>query len=199
MLDFPKWFDKAIKVMKCSNCHQKMSKEHILAEGIRKSIVHENATAFFIEYKCPKCDAHITMELTKMTVEDFVMEMIDQFAEQDMNDFEGASAEEGYYYPEETDDSFRNEYDTQAERKKDKKRGRKNRNKSKIADNEFIEIKDIIKNCKTHEEFMLSIGITEDDIKKLSDEVNAEKNKDKKEVKKTRKRKPKKDVQENNE
>jgi hypothetical protein len=158
MLDFPKWFEKALQVLECPKCNDNIKKEYILAEGIRKSIVHENDTAFFIEYKCPKCLSHATIELTKMSVEEFVLEMVDLFASQDDGEGEKSATEE----------DFENFDSAEGDSSKKTKNTSKNfRKKTKITPSEFDGALKMIKSCKTHEEFLLNIGVSQEEIDEL--------------------------------
>jgi predicted nucleic-acid-binding Zn-ribbon protein len=163
MLEFPKWFEKALKVIECPKCNRKIEKDHILAEGIRKSIMYEKETAFFIEYRCPKCDSHATIELTKMTVEDFVMEMVDRFSS------------EGEDLPLEEQSSQEDPYDDGEEAEKKKEIDKTPPKKSKISSVEYDAVKDMIKKCESHEEFLLNIGITPDEMEKISLEYDIDK------------------------
>lgn len=146
MLIFPSWFEKALQVLECPKCHEKIRKEHIIAEGIRNSIVHKGETAFFIEHKCPDCSSHATIELTKMCIEEFALEIMGVLSSQEEREEESQDKTDIY----ESSDKTKNE--------------KKPIKKSKISSMEIDEITESIKNCKTHEEFLLDIGVSQEEI-----------------------------------
>lgn len=138
-LDFPDWFYNALHMLHCRKCKRDVELEFILALGIRKSIMDVNTTSFFIEYACPYCNAHTTMELSPMTMEDLVMEMMDKYANEEDDDDEGGIAEMS-----------------------------ESVSGSKISKNEFVNAIEMIRDCETHYDFMLQIGMTEDQIDQYS-------------------------------
>jgi len=85
MIELPRRISDIFDKLKCPNCKKSLKQERVVAEGIRNSVVEDNKTAFFVEYDCPYCKQHSTLELTIMTVEDFVMEMLDRFTEKDVS------------------------------------------------------------------------------------------------------------------
>jgi hypothetical protein len=143
MLEFPKWFDNVMHMLDCPHCHKDLKKPHIMAEGIRKSLASKGETAFFIEYKCPDCNSVTTMELTPMTLSDFVMEMLDKF----------------------TDDDYKEE-DSENKKATKKKKTRR----SKITVKEIAEAKKIFNGCETWDEMMEAVGITEEQKQEWYDE-----------------------------
>jgi len=153
-LDFPSWFYEAMPELECPNpkCGKPLEENHIIAEGIRKSMVHKNETAFFIEYKCPKCNNITTIELAKMTLEDFVLDMIGKF----------------------TGDKDECEDDTtEHERPNNTKSDREKCHVSvfsKISDKEMKEIKKVIRDCESHYDFLKNIGLTDDKISEIEEE-----------------------------
>ena len=141
MLEFPKWFDNVVHMLDCPHCHKDLKKEHVMAEGIRKSLASKGETAFFIEYRCPDCDSVTTMELTPMTLSDFVMEMLDKFT---ADDYDGGDGE----------------VEEKVVEKKKKTR------KSKITVKEITEAKKRFNDCETWDDVMESVGITEEQKEK---------------------------------
>jgi len=142
-LDLPDWFFDALPKLHCRACKKGVDIDHIIASGIRKGSVDEDITAFFIEYKCPYCKDHATMELSPMTMEELVMEMLDKYTNSGIME-----QDEDY------DD------DAVAERERPCY--------SKISKSEFVNAITMVRECETHYDFMLQIGMTEDQIKEYS-------------------------------
>jgi len=148
-LDLPDWFFEALPMLHCRKCKKDVEVDSILASGIRKSIVDQDITAFFIEYECPHCDAHTTMELSPMTMEELTMEMLDKYTSADI---EGS---------EETDDDGDESEGGIAELPA-------STCSSKISKSEYMGAIEMIRGCETHHDFMLYIGMTEDQIKEYA-------------------------------
>jgi len=148
-LDFPQWFYEALPMLECPGpeCGKPLEKRYILAEGIRKSMVHKKSTAFFIEYKCPYCHNVVTLELLKMTLRDFVMEMMTLFASKE--------------------DDSEDEVNDCSDKSKSCIKKNKAPKSSKISDTEISEISKVIKTCKSHYDFLKSIGLTDDNIAEI--------------------------------
>jgi len=140
-LDLPDWFFDALPRLHCRKCKEGVDVDHVLASGIRKSVVDIDTTAFFIEYKCPYCKTHTTMELSPMTMEELVMEMFDKYTNLGImeQDESGSIAEQ--------------ERPTCS---------------SKISKLELANAVTMVRECETHHDFMLQIGMTEDQIKEYS-------------------------------
>ncbi len=139
MIDLPRRINDMFDKIKCPNCKKFLIPERVVAEGIRNSVVEVDKTAFFVEYDCPYCKQHSTLELTIMTVEDFVMEMLDRFTEDDS--------------PEKTKEIV----------KKSKKQ-----EKTKITDLEYKEAIKFVRNCEDNIAFLIGIGMNPEDIEKYA-------------------------------
>ncbi len=162
MLDLPKWLKDILSELKCPGCKKDLQPEAINAEGIRKSAVYKNKTAYFIEYHCPFCKQSSTLELNAMTVEDWVMQMFDQYA----------SGEYSKKY-DEKDDSKNDKDAPKAISELNKRTDRK----TKISDEEFQEAIRFINGCKTHEEFLFGIGLDQSQIDEINKQDTESKNK----------------------
>ena len=136
MLEFPKWFNEMLPRLTCPNCKQKVRRRDIVGEGIRKCMSDNTQTAFFIEYCCSKCGKSISMELQKMTLEEFTMELLDIFTE-DIDEMDDISD-----VPDKKNDS-----DERA---------------SKITQKEVDNARSMVKESSSHYDFMMKIGLTDE-------------------------------------
>jgi len=146
MIELPRRISDIFDKLKCPNCKKTLKPDRVVAEGIRNSVVEANKTAFFVEYDCPFCEQHSTLELTIMTVEDFVMEMLDRFTEDDSS-----------------------------EEKKQHVKKKKKQEKTKITDSEYKEAIRFVRNCEDNIAFLTGIGMNTEDIDKYAYYKNKDK------------------------
>lgn len=154
MLEFPRWFKEAMPMLECPSCHKAVEEGSIVAEGIRKSIAYKDNTAFFIEYKCSHCNNVTTMELTPMTLEDFVMEMLEIFTADDREGKEGNGDKE--------ESKPKAEKEIKKESHKKITRKTNTNGESKMSSDEIVEFKKMLKTCQSNEDFLSNIGVTEE-------------------------------------
>ena len=88
MLDIPHWLEEVVPKYSCPHCQKTMDKKLIVGIGVKNSIKYEDKTVFFFEYKC-FCDNKVIVELDMMSVEDFVMSMVDEYAKEEEGNEEG--------------------------------------------------------------------------------------------------------------
>jgi len=156
MLEFPKWFNEMLPDLSCPSCKKGVKESDITGEGIRKCMNNSDQTAFFIEYCCSKCGKSITMELNKMTLEEFTMELLNIFTE----DIDALDELEEIPDP---SDNFLDEVQYDKE---------KEEIVSKMTQLEVDNVKRVIRESASHHDFMMQIGITDDDLKQYEKEYN---------------------------
>ena len=153
-LEFPAWFDAAFPSLECPKCKSSLKREGIVAEGIRRNKKSKRGkidTSFYIEYNCDGCNGTSIMTFTQMSMKKFVHDLADKFkSDEDSYDFSDNNLEE-------------------------KGTGKKEMIKSKISKTEFDDAIKFLYACKTHEEFMMGIGVTPEEIEKYEKEVKDEK------------------------
>jgi len=86
MTDIPEWLKSEMKSHECVFCNSKADIEGVAGLGIRNSSKHKGKTVFFYEYRCPKCSKIAILELNPMSVEEFVMKMIDEYSNEEVPD-----------------------------------------------------------------------------------------------------------------
>jgi len=82
-IDIPSWLMKSLGQLACPHCAAKMTAGNVAGIGIRRSSKFKDKSVFFFEYNCSKCDKNAFMEMDFMTVEDFVMQMVDEYIDKD--------------------------------------------------------------------------------------------------------------------
>jgi len=171
MLEFPKWFYETLPYLSCAKCKSKVKEESITGEGIRKCMSNNEETAFFIEYQCPKCDTATTIELNKMNLEEFTMELLDIFTEniEELDELEDESEDDDLEEWEEEDDEH------EAARKTVKKSNSSSSKNvgSKITLKEVETAKDILRESPSHYDFMMNIGLTDELIEQYRKEYDS--------------------------
>jgi len=164
-LEFPMWFDEVLKLLECPQCHSPIKKGNIVAQGIRKSPkgnksdADDSSTSYFIEHHCPKCKQAAVLYIVEKSMQEFVAEMSDVYS--------GIAAS--------AKDDVKDEKDGKDEPKKEVKPAPPK--KSKISDDEFLEVKQLLKNCSTHHEFLINIGMTQEQLDELEKEYAQKDNK----------------------
>ncbi len=155
MLDLPLWLTVALPELSCPHCNNVMRKENVLSVGVRQSTRRKTITVMFFEYECYSCDNRSVVELDKMTLDDFA-KCIERGSPLE-NGSDGAKLELRRIHSEVSSNT-------------NKKRPRKSRRtkKSKITKKEIKEVVKWVETCKTHHDFLLGIGLTEETIEKYS-------------------------------
>ena len=86
MVEIPSWLKKSINKYSCPHCSVDMESERVVGVGIRMSTKYKDKSVFFFEYDCVKCKNRVFVELDFMTVEDYVMSMLDEYTGPDEKD-----------------------------------------------------------------------------------------------------------------
>jgi hypothetical protein len=138
MVEIPDWLKQSIEKYSCPHCTVTMVRDRVVGVGIRMSTKYKDKSVFFFEYDCEKCENRVFVELDFMTVEDFVMSMLDEYT---------------------GPDGERND-------KTSKKTGRANKKatKSKIQDAEVLEMKDFLKKCSSGDDLLTAMGFSTETI-----------------------------------
>ena len=187
MKNIPQWILDFMKKedFKCPHCGAKFDSEHIMSLGIRHSIREMEKEVLFTEYLCSNCKKQTDLEFTEMTLADLAQDVIsdledeiadyiqDKMKNEDMSmedlDFAEYDAlmEEYYNYKESFSNNKNNKFDNKSN-KNNKSNKRNKSNKSKITLKNIKEAKKKLNNIKSHEEFLLLLGMSQEEINKYN-------------------------------
>ena len=148
MVEIPSWLKKNINKYSCPHCTINMKSERVVGVGIRMSTKYKDKSVFFFEYDCEKCENRVFVELDFMTVEDYVMSMLDEYTGPDDKE----------------------------EKKESKKMGKMNKkeSKSKIQDEEVDQMKSFLKSCTNWDDFLSAMGFDTETIEEYKREGRKE-------------------------
>jgi len=97
MLDLPYWIKDNLSKLKCPKCDVKIEHKNIINVGLTLVDKKHKHTHVYIGCLCSKCKAVFEFILDEMSMEEFVMTMLEQYAEEeeriveleeDMDEFE---------------------------------------------------------------------------------------------------------------
>lgn len=151
MLDIPSWLEKNINKNTCPECGKSMEIDGVKGIGIKYSTRDKDKTVFCFEYECPHCGNRVFVETDYMSVEDFVMNMLDQYTDPEMEDNENDEVmieEEEDYLNFSMDNSVKNKV-------------------SKISEKEMIEVKNKLNSMEFHDDFLRLLSFSEKEIENL--------------------------------
>lgn len=149
MKDLPDWLAKLAKKYECPRCHLPIDIEKIVGLGVKQSYKDKNREVIFFEYLCDKCDDMYVFEIDFADMKDFLPKLLDEVVSED------------------SIDDIKEMLD----------RGNFNRKTvSKISDREIKYMKKFLSSSKNFEEFMIEIGLTQDQINEYG-QYNKEKDK----------------------
>lgn len=172
MLDLPNIVLYLIEEMRCPHCNDKMKAECVSSVGIKKSEKFRNRSVLFFQYDCLACNNSSIISANRMTVEEFVMDVFEEYTEEGKEEQENTEATSSSEEEDSEDSSLK-------ESKKNKKQPKKNKNanakkdkksSSMISDEEVSSFKKRLDNYSSFQEFLNDIGVDESDLKKYSKE-----------------------------
>jgi len=163
MEHIPPWILAALKKekLRCHKCNNLFTYNHLKALGIRDSFKNVNEQSLFIELICSKCKEMTLFELQEMNLLDLSAEIIDGIGtEEDIKEIK-----EGLASMSDSDDI------------KKEKIFPKKKKRSKITLKEINDHRRFLNGCKTHEEVMIAMGISPEEIEKYNFKENKKKGK----------------------
>jgi len=147
MKQIPTWLEAALHHLVCPNCNYRMHPGGVISIGIKKIFdsKKQKQTVLFFRHVCSKCRYSAEIDSDEMSLEDFAFEVLDDLSnnidkENPPNNFKAG------------------------DRKARKKIMSKNLSSSKITQYEADAYSKMTDKCKNHEEFMISIGLTHQQI-----------------------------------
>lgn len=149
MKDLPRWVKEILddQNLTCGKCNNAFVFKDLFAIGIEKSSKKPHKEVLFLGIICKKCGEMTNFELQEMTLLDLAFEVLE---DQSQNQ----------------SDQNKQELDTEMGIKRGTIKPKKTR--SKITLKEIKDHADFLKNVKTHEEFLVALGMSLDEIEKYN-------------------------------
>jgi len=153
MRNIPKWIDFIFKQedFYCPICKSGFNKKGIMAMGIRVSLKNIKKEVLFVIYLCFKCKETIELEFGEITIEDFALNILEEMED-------NIALEE-----KENKGPFIDDYEAVVNNSSEEKKKLK-KIKSKITSKEIKDVKKVLNGIKSHEDFLLELGFSEEEI-----------------------------------
>ena len=153
MRNIPTWIIKALKKeeVKCHSCHTFFDEKDIKSMGIRDGNDSKSKEFLFVELFCRKCKKVTLFELTEMYLEEFACEILGIDESLDT---------------EELMDLLESEVEKNGDKDESStlKRKKTSPQKSKITLKEVKDSVDFLNKINNHEEFLIALGMTPEEI-----------------------------------
>ena len=159
MKDLPSWIEKILNSdnLTCGRCDKNFSRKELISVGIQKSSRKPHKEILFIGIACDECGEMTIFELQEMSLLNLAFEIIEEQAE-------------------EYTDKRKRELDNEIKstRKRPEQQNKQNNHqqqkiiRSKITRKEIKDDVRILNNLKYHEDFLVALGMSLDDIEKYS-------------------------------
>ena len=187
MKNVPNWLVDNISNVRCPHCQATMHEGGVKAIGFRESNRNKKRNVFYFEYACSECKKHSIVELDFISMSDFVLKMIEEMNDEELEALENLENKEEWYlqnkynenskYDDEDDEDDEDEdylededyedEDYLEDEEEDKDRGSLFKSvppKSKISDMEVKTFKKFLSNNKFWDDFLVHIGISKEEI-----------------------------------
>ena len=148
MLSTPTWIVKLLEAedFRCPHCNAAFKPECIKACGIRTSFRKTTDQVLYIEYHCPACRKQPTaLEMSEITFADFAHSILCEIPA-------GAA-----------DAIQRGKHAAEVEDLR-VMRARAQQSLTPISKQEVVSVKNLLRQCKSHVEFLLAIGMSPDEV-----------------------------------
>lgn len=154
MKNIPEWIIKVVETDKlhCNKCSKVLGVDDLTSLGIQESAVSPHNDKLCVGLSCPKCKDITIFELKEMSLIEFAFEILDKETE--------AKKE-----PE----SNKEKRDVLRELASDRPQRRKSvQRQSKITKKEVNEVVKFLNDTKTHEDFLVAMGMSPEQISKYN-------------------------------
>lgn len=154
MKNIPKWVIKIVETndLSCNKCKKVMKTDHLISIGVQVSAVEPHCDKLCIGLNCPDCREMTIFELKEMSLIEFAFELLDKETE--------------HKKVEKNSIQKRDILKELAGEKQPRRRSSKQ--KSKITKKEVNEVVRFLKATKTHEEFLVAMGLSPEQISKYN-------------------------------
>ena len=159
MKDIPGWIVRMVEAdnLYCNKCRKTLKAKHVISMGIHESSVEPYNDKLCIGVSCPDCAYVTTFELKEMSLTEFAFEILDK----------GMNPEKQEKKSKKKD--ILKDLSSKPTRKRIAKK------KSRITKKEVNEIRRFLNGAKTHEDVLVAMGMSPEQISKY----NYKKGKDK--------------------
>jgi len=150
----PSWITDLLKEsgIKCYNCDKKYNENSVMSVGIKKSIENYKIEVLFVDLRCLNCNKVATFEIANQDLKDLAYNILDEMESES----------------EENEPSSKPVRKIRSEDNCNHSRMSINKPKkmiiSKITKKEIKEHVDFLKSIKTHEEFLIAMGMSPEEI-----------------------------------
>ena len=156
MKDLPSWIRKILTSdnLTCGRCDKTFSHKELISVGIQKSSRRPHKEILFIGIACDKCGEMTIFELQEMGLLNLAFEIIEEQTEE---------------YTNKKKRELDNEINNSTRKRPEQPNNQQNQQKiirSKITRKEIKEDVRILNNIKYHEDFLVALGMSLDDIEK---------------------------------
>jgi hypothetical protein len=157
MKDIPDWIVRMVEAdnLYCNKCRKTLKVEHIISMGVHESSVEPYDDKLCIGVSCPDCKDVTIFELKEMTLVEFAFEILDKGTKPSKPKKKIKDSSVG-------DDILKEMIGKKPTRKKSVNK------KSKITKKEVNEVRRFLNSAKTHEDVLVAMGLSPEQISKYS-------------------------------
>ena len=158
MKDVPGWVIKIIKSdnLYCNKCRKTLGVDNLISIGIQESSIEPHNDKLCMGLNCDECKEMTIFEIREMSLIEFAFELLDKETEDNKK-------------PETKKSPSRDVLKELSGSKTDKPSRRKSVDKkSKITEKEVKEVEKFLKTAKTHEDFLVAMGMSPEQISKYN-------------------------------
>jgi len=154
MKDIPGWVIKVIETndLNCNKCKKILSVDRLISIGVQESAIAPHTDKLCIGLNCLKCKEMTIFEIKDMSLIEFAFELLDKETETEKPKKKSKS---------------RDVLKELSSEKSSSRRKSKNM-KSKITKREVNEVARFLKNANTHEDFLVAMGMSPEQISKYN-------------------------------
>ena len=155
MKDIPEWIVRMVEAdnLYCNKCKKTLRVEHIISMGIHESSVEPHNDKLCIGVSCPYCNDVTTFELKEMSLLKFAFEILDN----------GATSDKPKKKSKDKETDILKELSGKKPTRK-----RLVSKRSKITKKEVNEVRRFLNGAKTHEDVLIAMGMSPEEISKYS-------------------------------
>lgn len=152
MKNIPEWVIKIVESddLYCNKCRKTLKVKHLISIGVQESNVEPHIDKLCIGLNCPECREMTIFELREMTLIEFAFELLDK----ETQTFKSKKISR-------KKDVFKDLTSHKSSKKIANKR-------SKITKREVTDIVRFLKNAKTHEDVLVAMGLSPEQISKYN-------------------------------
>ncbi len=159
MRDIPEWIVRMVEAdnLYCNKCRKTLKVEHVISMGIHESSVEPHDDKLCVGVCCPHCKDITIFELKEMSLVEFAFEILDK----------GTRPEKKKGWEQKDKKSEKRDVLKEISGRKPTRKRIVNK-KSKITKKEVNEVRRFLNSAKTHEDVLVAMGMSPEQISKYS-------------------------------